>query len=102
MSFLKKVIYHLINNLGFLFSDKNYTNLLFLFNCIRHKKKYYFLNYKKPKTFNEKVNYIKFFDRNPLAPVVADKIKCRDYICNKIGEEYLVPLHGVYDDPNNY
>lgn len=101
MLFLKQIIYHLINNFGFLFSDKIYTNLLFLFNCIRYKKKYYFLDYKKPKTFNEKVNYIKFFDRNPLAPVVADKIKCRDYICDKIGEEFLVPLYGVYDEPNN-
>ena len=55
------------------------------------------LNLKNPVTFNEKLNWIKLYDRRPEYTMMADKYRVRDYVKEKIGEEYLVPLLGVYE-----
>lgn len=52
----------------------------------------YLLNLKNPKTFNEKVSWLKLNDRTPLHTISADKFKVREYIAKKIGNEYLIPL----------
>lgn len=57
------------------------------------------LNLKNPKTFNEKQNWLKLYDRRPEYTVMVDKYKAREYIADKIGEQYLVPLLGVWDSP---
>ncbi len=58
------------------------------------------LNLKNPKTFMEKMNWLKLYDRNPLYTIMADKYKAREYIAEKVGEQYLVPLLGVWDSPD--
>lgn len=55
------------------------------------------LNLKHPKTFNEKMQWLKVYDKNPIKTKLADKYKVRDWIKERIGEEYLIPLFGVYD-----
>ncbi|QGH36258.1 glycosyl transferase [Gracilibacillus salitolerans] len=55
------------------------------------------LNLKDPKTFNEKLQYLKLYDRNPIYTQLVDKYEVRKYIVTTIGEEYLTPLLGVYD-----
>ena len=55
------------------------------------------LNLDNPKTFNEKLQWLKIYDRNPLYVKLVDKYEVRNYIKEKIGEEYLIPLIGVYD-----
>lgn len=70
------------------------------------KIKYYLslgkkLNLENPQTFNEKLQWIKLFDRNPLYTQLVDKYLARDYIKEKLGEEYLIPLLGVWDDPDD-
>lgn len=47
-----------------------------------------------PKTFNEKLQWLKLYDRNPLYTKLVDKYEVRKYIAEKIGEEYLIPLVG--------
>lgn len=61
---------------------------------LRTKKK---LNLKNPKRYNEKLQYLKLYDRNPLYTKLVDKYEVRSYIENKIGEEYLIPMYGVYE-----
>lgn len=61
----------------------------------------YPLNLEKPETFNEKLQWLKLYDRNPLYTKLVDKYKVREYIAKKIGEEYLIPLLGVWDDPSD-
>ena len=56
------------------------------------------LNLKNPKTLNEKINWLKLYERVPLQTICADKFLVRDYIKDKIGEEYLIPL--VYQTKN--
>lgn len=55
------------------------------------------LNLKNPQTFNEKLQWLKLYDRNPEYTKMVDKYEVRKYIAEKIGEEYLIPLLGVWD-----
>lgn len=55
------------------------------------------LNLKNPKTYTEKLQWLKLYDRNPLYTQLADKLAVRAYVEDKIGKEYLNPLIGVYD-----
>ena len=69
------------------------------------KKKYFAcmgknLDLDSPKTFNEKLQWIKLYDRNPEYTMMVDKYLVREYIKEKLGEEYLIPLLGVWDDPD--
>lgn len=57
------------------------------------------LSLEKPVTFNEKLQWIKLHDRKPEYTVMADKYAVRDYIAQKLGEQCLIPLLGVWDDP---
>lgn len=50
-----------------------------------------------PKTFNEKLQWLKLHDRKPIYTQMADKYGVREYIKSKIGEEYLVPIYGCWD-----
>ena len=55
------------------------------------------LDLKHPKTFNEKIQWLKLRDVSPLKTRLADKFEVREWIREKIGEKYLTPLIGVYD-----
>lgn len=72
-------------------SDKKFIEYRFL------SEMGYKLNLKNPKTFNEKLQWLKLHDRNPEYTKMVDKYEVREYIKEKIGEEYLIPLIGVYD-----
>ena len=50
---------------------------------------------KEPETFNQKIQFRKLYDDNLLYSICADKYRVREYIKEKIGEEYLVPLYLV-------
>lgn len=70
--------------------DKRYISLIYSFYF--EKKP----NLKNPKTFNEKLQWLKLYDRKPEYTIMVDKYKVREYIANKIGKEYLIPLLGVW------
>ena len=55
------------------------------------------LNIDNPQTFNEKLQWIKLYDRKPEYCTYVDKYEVREYIANTIGEEYLIPIIGVYE-----
>jgi hypothetical protein len=54
-----------------------------------------------PRTFDEKIQWLKLYDNLPIKTVLSDKYKAREYIANKVGEEYLVPLLGVWQNAND-
>lgn len=54
-----------------------------------------------PITFNEKLQWLKLYDRKPEYTIMADKYAVREYIKDKIGERYLVPIYGVWDDAHD-
>ncbi len=55
------------------------------------------LNLDNPKTFNEKIQWLKLYDSTPIKSYLTDKYLVRKWVKDKIGEEYLIPLLGVYD-----
>lgn len=57
------------------------------------------LDLNNPKTFNEKLQWLKLYDRKPEYTKMVDKYLVRDYVKEKIGEEYLIPLLGVWENP---
>ena len=59
------------------------------------------LNLENPKTFNEKLQWLKIYDRKEIYTTMVDKYKVKDYIANMIGEEYIIPTLGVYDKFSN-
>ena len=69
----------------------------------RYVKKEYFLkmgktlNLDNPKTFNEKLQWLKLNDRKKEYSTMVDKIAVKEYISNVIGENYVIPTIGVYD-----
>lgn len=56
----------------------------------------YKLNLDHPRTYNEKLQWLKLYDRRPEYVTYADKYKVREYIEKVIGKEYLIPLIGMY------
>ncbi|MBQ1236117.1 MAG: glycosyl transferase [Oscillospiraceae bacterium] len=68
--------------------DRMYLSLMFRLNLG------YWPDFDNPKTFNEKLNWLKLYDRKPEYTRMVDKYAVREYIAEKIGEEYLIPLVG--------
>ena len=82
-----------LGSLGLLnwISDERYLKIAFR---LQMKKK---LNLENPQTYSEKLQWLKLHDRNPKYTELVDKYAVREYIKNTIGEEYLIPLLGVWD-----
>lgn len=55
------------------------------------------VNWKNPTTFNEKLQWLKLYNRNPLYTTLVDKYAVKEWVANKIGEEYIIPTYGVWD-----
>lgn len=55
------------------------------------------LDFKNPQTYNEKIQWMKVYDTTPLKTRLADKYLVREWVKEKIGEEYLIPNLGVWD-----
>lgn len=55
------------------------------------------LNLKSPKYFTEKIQWLKLYDCKPIKTTLADKILVRNWIKEKIGEEYLKKIYGIYN-----
>ncbi|CAH2031086.1 conserved protein of unknown function [Trichlorobacter ammonificans] len=56
-------------------------------------------NISNPKTFNEKIQWLKVFHRNLGYVKLADKYAVRNFVKEKIGNEFLNELIGVWDSP---
>lgn len=57
----------------------------------------YRLNLENPKTYNEKLNWLKLYDRNNRYASMVDKVLAKEYVASIIGEEYIVPNLGIWD-----
>ncbi len=57
------------------------------------------LDFRHPVKFSEKIQWIKLYDNSALKTRLADKYQVREWIKDKIGERYLIPLLGVWDRP---
>lgn len=62
-----------------------------------HSRMTYKLNLKSPKSYNEKLQWLKLYDHNPLYTTMVDKYAVKEYVANIIGEEYIIPTLGVWE-----
>ena len=77
-------------HIGQSLSDEKYLRLIY---WIKFGKK---LNLEHPTTFNEKLQWLKLHDHNPMYPKMVDKITAKDYVASVIGDEYIIPTLKVY------
>lgn len=54
-------------------------------------------NLKNPKSYNEKLQWIKLYDRRPEYSIMVDKYEVKKYVAERIGEEYIIPTLGVWN-----
>lgn len=71
--------------------DKVYLELMYY---ARMGKK---LHLKKPKTFNEKLQWLKINDRKDIYSIMVDKYESKEYVSSIIGKKYIIPTIAVYD-----
>ena len=57
----------------------------------------YPLDLKEPKTFNEKLQWLKLYDRKPIYTVMVDKYEVKNYVAGIIGDKYIIPTLGVWN-----
>lgn len=72
-------------------SDKIYLKLLYLF---KMKKK---LDLNNPKSYTQKLQWLKLYNRQPIYSLMVDKIEAKKYVANIIGEKYIIPTIGIYN-----
>lgn len=69
-----------------------------MFLSLKYKKNFgRFPDWKHPKTFCEKINWLKLFDRNPIYTRMVDKYEAKRYVAGIIGEQYIIPTLGVWE-----
>lgn len=61
----------------------------------------YWMDFSNPKTYNEKLQWLKLYDRNPDYTKMVDKAAAKDYVKNIIGEKHIIPTLGVWDRPED-
>ncbi len=74
----------------FFLSDEQYVKTIFRLRVGRS------LDLKDPKTFNDKLNWLKLHDRKPLYHRMADKLALRDYVRDHIGEGHSPEVLGIW------
>lgn len=89
-SFLYRAMFHLSP----IFPDKLYLKLQF-----KHRLGYK-LDLDHPKTFNEKLQWLKLYDRKPIYTKMVDKYEAKDFITEIVGQEYVIPTLGIYNSVN--
>lgn len=87
---LLKVYHAFWNTAAHILGDKAYIKLYF------KEKVGYPINLDKPETFNEKLNWLKLYDRSPIYSMMADKYEVKRIVRERAGEEFVVPCYGVW------
>lgn len=83
----------LLSNLGFFKEINDEEYLKRMFKCTMKKE----LNLDNPQTFNEKLQWLKLYDRKPEYTTMVDKYAVKKYVADIIGEEYIIPTLGVWN-----
>lgn len=81
----------LLSHFGRFLSDKVYVSFQYYL-CMGKK-----LNLNPPVTYNEKLNWIKLYDHNPLYTRLVDKYAVKEWVTGQIGGEYVIPTIGIWN-----
>lgn len=72
--------------------DKIYLSIIYF---IKTRK---IMHWNNPKLLNEKLQWLKVYDRKPLYTKLVDKYEVKNYVADKIGAEYVIPTLGVWEN----
>lgn len=61
----------------------------------------YWMDFDNPKTYNEKLQWLKLHDRRPGYTQMVDKAGVKEYVAQRIGEQYIIPTIGVWNRPED-
>lgn len=86
--------YHSKRALAKVMSDQAFIKLYYRLRMGRR------LNLSNPRTYNEKLQWLKLNYRRPEMVQVVDNFAVREYVASTVGPEILIPVHGVYDSPD--
>lgn len=86
-----EILLMLLRHIQKLLSDSMYVKLSYRLSM--GKK----LNLRNPQTYNEKLNWLKLYDHNPLYTTLVDKYAVKDWVAKRIGEQYVIPTIGVWN-----
>ncbi len=82
---------NIINEYWKTVEDEKYLKSIYFVNT-RQK-----LNLKHPKSFNEKLQWLKLYDRKPEYNILVDKYEVKNYVASLIGEQYIIPTLGIWN-----
>ena len=88
-----QVVLGLVRKTKFLYPDAFYLKMLFR---LRMGEK---LDLKNPKSFNQKLQWLKLYNHNPAYTKMVDKYAVKEYVASKLGEQYIIPTIGVWETP---
>ena len=95
MSFLTKPYYRtrVLIKLGYYdsLSDEEFLKKVF------PKYMGYPLDLENPKTFSEKLQWLKVNYREPIQTVMVDKHEAKHFIAHRVGDQYIIPTLAVWD-----
>ena len=60
------------------------------------------IDFKQPKTLNEKLQWSKLYGYQDIFTLISDKYRVRQYVAGKVGEKYLIPLYAVLHSENDF
>lgn len=88
----RRIFFFIIKKINIKFiSDENYLKILY--SMVTNSK----LNLDNPKSFNEKIQWLKLNDRKDIYTLMADKYEVKKIVSEKIGEQYLIPTYGIFE-----
>ena len=90
----RKIGAYLLYTFSFLFPDKLYLALQYRAHFGRK------INWGSPQTYNEKIQWLKLYDRNPEYVKMVDKYAVKQYVSELIGTEHVIPLLGAWNSPD--
>ncbi len=88
----RRLYLYLLYKFSHLFSDETFLRLLFKLSMGK------VLNLDNPQTFSEKLQWLKLYNRKPEYTQMVDKYEAKKYVANIIGDEYIIPTLGVWDN----
>ena len=89
----KKIMGRILARLGVLIPDELYLYLKFRYEMGEWP------NLSNPKTFNEKLNWLKLHNRNPEYTRMVDKLLVKEYVCSRLNPQIIIPTIAVWDTP---
>lgn len=91
MNGLRNFMLRVVVKLYFLFPERLYLIMRYYLEMGKP------LHLDNPKTMNEKLQWLKLYNRKPVYTQMVDKVSAKDYVAKMIGEKYIVPTLGVWD-----